>query len=268
MNRIFILLFALLLPATWHAQDGLDACLDKLGKSLALKLTSLEKTHVAVSDLVTLAGDSNLLGMTASEELTVALVHHALGFEVMDRSHLKAIFAEHRMALGGLMNEESLIELGRLESVDVIVTGTIAQLSDRYKITVKALDTETASLLAADRAYCARTPDLDAAFTGAPVGTVPLPDPDPDPKPVPVVDCATYKTGALHVTNHADRTVTLHVKAECGTTQTHALSPGETMTMNGLCAGLVQWSASGADWRKAGSVFIHACEQRKVQLTP
>jgi len=264
MNCIFTLLFALLLPATWNAQDGLDACLDKLGKSLALKLASLEKTHVAVSDLVTLAGDSNLLGMTASEELTVAFVHHALGFEVMDRSHLKAIFAEHRMALGGLMNEESLIELGRLESVDVIVTGTIVQLSDRYKITVKALDTETASLLAADRAYCARTPDLDAAFSGLPHS----PKPAPDPKPVPMVDCASYKTGKLHVVNHTDRTVNLKVRAECGTTQTHALAPGESMTMNGLCAGLVQWSATGADWRKAGTVFLHACEERKVQLTP
>ena len=103
----------------------------------------------------------------------MAFVHHALGFEVMDRSHLKAIFAEHRMALGGLMNEESLIELGRLESVDVIVTGTIARLSDRYKITVKAHDTETASLLAADRAYCARTLDLDAAFSGLSHGLTP-----------------------------------------------------------------------------------------------
>lgn len=264
MNRIFTLLFALLLPATWNAQDGLDACLDKLGKSLTLKLASLEKNHVAVSDLVTLAGDSNLLGMTASEEVTVAFVHHALGFEVMDRSHLKAIFAEHRMALGGLMNEESLIELGRLESVDVIVTGTIAQLSDRYKITVKALDTETASLLAADRAYCARTPDLDASFSGMPHSL----KPPSDPKPVPMVDCASHKTGKLHVVNHTDRTVTLKVRAECGTAQTHALSPGESMTMNGLCAGLVQWSAMGADWRKAGTVFLHTCEERKVQLTP
>lgn len=263
MRILFLLI--LLAPAALTAQDDFDSCLDKLGRKLALELTFLEKTNVAVSDLVTLHGDSNQLGMAASEELTVALVHHAIGFDVMDRAHLKAIFAEHRLALGGLMSEESLIELGKMESVDAIVTGTIAQMGDRYKITVKALDTETATLLAAERSYFPRTAELDAFFGGIESSPIPAPV---DPKPAPS-DCRTTGTGTTVFVNHAAQPVTLFVKAlACGTTQTHTLSPGETMTMKGVCGGMVQYEAVAPGLQQAGSVFVYACDTKTVVLKP
>ena len=262
LMRISLLLL-LFLPTALLAQEDFDSCLEGLGRKLALELTFMAKSKVAVSDLVTLHGDSNSLGMAASEELTVALVHHALDFEVMDRAHLKAIFAEHRLALGGLMNDESLIELGKLESVDVIVTGTLSRLSDRYKVTVKALDTETATLLAAERAYFPRTKELDAIFDGAPL----TPTPSPPVTLPPPADCHATGTGTVVFVNHADQALTLFVDAlACGTTQKHTLAPGESMTMKGVCGGMVQYEAVAAGMQQAGSVYVYACNAKTIEL--
>lgn len=276
--RNLLTICALLLASSGFGQTSFDEALDDLSKKLALRITPLEKHHIAVSDLVTLKGDSTALGMMAAEELTIGLVHHALGFEVMDRAHLRAIFDEHKLAMGGLLSEEGLIELGKLESVDVVVTGTITALPDRYKITVKALDTETAGVIAAERTYCLREAWLDALFgIDSPVRPPAKPADPIDPKPIkPTLPCDVSGTGQIQFTNQRGDDLTVQISCEgssgsCEPKQKLVVRSGTTQKSAPVCSGIVHYAlfdSYGKSVGKGGTLYLSPCDVKPVTFSP
>lgn len=275
--RIVFMIGLLLMAGIGSSQTAFDEALDDLSKKLSLKITPLEKSHVAVSDLVTLAGDSTALGMMAAEELTIGLVHHALGFEVMDRAHLKAVFDEHKLAMGGLLSEEGLIELGKLESVDVVVTGTITALPDRYKITVKALDTETAGVIAAERVYCLREAWLDALFGDAMGGLPPVKPREPVlPDPIkPSYPCDVAGTGQIQFTNQTGDMLTAQITCEavdgaCAHETRLKLEAGASRMSAPVCQGIVHYElfdAYGKTVGKGGTLYLSPCDVKPVTIS-
>ena len=147
-----------------HAQSDFESAIERSAKELTDKIQIQLLGKVAVVNFTNHLGEENELGIIAAEEFTYALIDQAFGFEVMDRGHLQAIFEEHKLAMGGLVNEASLIEWGKLESVEALVIGSITRLDHKYKLTLKAIDTETAGIVAASKCVFNTSPACDAYY--------------------------------------------------------------------------------------------------------
>lgn len=262
------------IPVVVPAQLDFDSAIDAVGKRISFKIYEQERSRVAVANLVDHTGEENELGGLISEEMTVSLLKHSRSFEVMDRGHLAAIIEEHRLALGGLMNDSTLIELGRLESVEVVITGTITRLGARYKVTVKALDTQTGLVVAADREYFQAERFLDEYY-GLETG-VPNPEPDPRPNPVkmPIGDCATGKHGTVYVQNSRSYAVTVSLEAKDGKRSckgkiTFEVKAGETNHVRGICAGNITYEiikSHTRDHLSRGTIYMKPCGERAIKL--
>jgi TolB-like protein len=138
--------------------------LDGVATTLVSKLAAGRKT-VAVVDFTDLQGSATELGRYLAEELSVALAVGAKGFTVVDRTHLKAILQEHKLAASGVIDPQTARQLGKLAGVDTLITGTLTPFGDSVRLSVKALDTQTAGMLAATAMDVPRTKAVDELLT-------------------------------------------------------------------------------------------------------
>ena len=129
--------------------------------SLSAKLSEIAirsgRKTLAVVDFTDLQGCVTELGRYMAEDVSVALVNDAKGFEVIDRTNLKVLMQEHKLASTGIIDPATARQLGQVAGVDTLITGTIAPLSDSVHVSVKVLDTETAKMLGGVTADIPRT---------------------------------------------------------------------------------------------------------------
>jgi TolB-like protein len=128
-----------------------------LASGLAGDIQASGKKTIAVVDFTDLQGNPTELGRYLAEELSVAMARTHKGFEVIDRAHLKALLAEHRLAASGLIDPATAKKLGQISGADVLLTGTMTPFSESVRVAVKALATDTARILAADTADLPKT---------------------------------------------------------------------------------------------------------------
>jgi TolB-like protein len=152
-SRAFLaLLFSMAAALPGNAQD-----MRPISASLAARLDATGRKAVAVIDFTDLQGNVTELGRFLAEELSVALVSDAKSFAVVDRTHLKALLRENKLASTGLIDPQTARQLGKIAGVDVLLTGTLTAFGDSVRLAVKALDTETARILGAATAEIAKT---------------------------------------------------------------------------------------------------------------
>lgn len=135
-----------------QAQD-----LGSLATKVSQQITASGRKSVAVTDFTDLDGSPTELGRYVAEEFSDALFADARGFDVIDRTHLKAILQEHRLATTGLIDPATARKLGQIAGVETLVTGTTTPFQDYVRLSVKVLDTETAKILAASTYDLPRT---------------------------------------------------------------------------------------------------------------
>ncbi len=124
--------------------------IDKVAARLASRIGETAGTTVAVADFTDLQGRVTELGRYYAEELSIALVNANAGLKVIDRGHLRTLLAEHRLESSGVIDERTATELGRIAGVTTLITGSVTEFPDSLRLTVKALNTKTASIQAAD----------------------------------------------------------------------------------------------------------------------
>jgi TolB-like protein len=145
ISRAAILSFAFLLLtlpvlAQGPAVSSLSAGLSEIAKRSGRKT-------IAVVDFTDLQGCVTELGRYMAEDVSVALVNSANGFDVIDRTNLRVLMQEHKLASTGIIDPATARKLGDVIGVDALVTGTIAPLSDSVHVSAKVLDTATAKML-------------------------------------------------------------------------------------------------------------------------
>lgn len=118
-----------------------------LSSSLSQFVDQSQRKTVAVVDFTDLKGCVTELGRYMAEDISVALARNARGFKVIDRTNLKVLLAEHKLASTGIIDPATARKLGQIAGVDALVTGTIAPLSDTVHVSAKVLDTKTAMVL-------------------------------------------------------------------------------------------------------------------------
>src|SRR5712664_1113351 len=138
-------------------QPALAQDLKTVSSSLSSRIAASGRKTVAVIDFTDLQGNVTELGRFLAEELSVDLVNDARGFEVIDRTHLKSILQEHKLATTGLIDPQTARKLGQIAGVDALVTGTITAFGDSVRLSAKVLDTSTAKIIAASTADVPKT---------------------------------------------------------------------------------------------------------------
>jgi TolB-like protein len=157
--RIFAMLLASLLlsqPMLAYEQE-----VKQLSAQMAEAIARSGKKSVAVVDFTDLQGNVTELGRFLAEEFSIALSLTAKDFEVIDRTHLKTLLQEHRLAATGIIDAQTARRLGEIAGVQALVTGSITAFGDTVRLSAKVLDTSTAKMLGAATADIPRTKAID-----------------------------------------------------------------------------------------------------------
>jgi TolB-like protein len=150
-----------------------------ISTSMAENIAKAGKKTIAVVDFTDLQGNVTELGRFIAEEFSVALAGAGKGFEVVDRTHLKSIIAEHKLSATGIIDPQTARKLGQIAGVDAIITGTITPFGDSMRLSVKILDTATAKIIGASSGDIAKTKAIEELLAKGiePVPPTPVPGP-------------------------------------------------------------------------------------------
>jgi len=75
-------------------------------------------------------------------------------FKVLERAQLEKILAQHKLNLSGFIDAGTAVEIGKGIGVDAVLIGSVSWTPTSVSIDVRLIDTETASIIAAQDAYC------------------------------------------------------------------------------------------------------------------
>jgi curli biogenesis system outer membrane secretion channel CsgG len=65
------------------------------------------------------------VGTFLAEEFSVALATGSGGFEVIDRTNLKTLLQEHKLAATGIIDPQTARKVGEIAGVQALVAGTV-----------------------------------------------------------------------------------------------------------------------------------------------
>lgn len=191
-----------LFPLSASAQD-----LRQVSAAIATRLETSSRKSVAVIDFTDLDGNVTELGRFLAEELSVALFADAKSYAVVDRTHLKALLKEQKLSSTGLIDPQTARQLGKVAGVDTIVTGSLTSLGDSVRVAVKALDTETARMIAATTVDVPRTGAITSLGDVLSPGSTPVTNPTngrpPRRPPAPATVGAAFENDGIAMSARA-----------------------------------------------------------------
>lgn len=163
MRRLLLVMliplsFLLLVPGIAMAYEKE---IKSLSSAMAEDIDKAGKKTIAVVDFTDLQGNVTELGRFIAEEFSVALAGAGKGFEVVDRTHLKSILAEHKLSATGIIDPQTARKLGQIAGVDALITGTITPFGDSVRLSVKVLATDTAKIIGASSGDIAKTKAIE-----------------------------------------------------------------------------------------------------------
>ena len=149
-NLLFILLASLFFTSCLFAQD-FDSKLEGLAEDIATKIGEKSKKKIAVWGFFEASGNQTALGNYITEDFSVYITNHGENFEIIDRNHLDLLLKEHQLNAEGFIDSDTAKEIGKITAADAIITGTYSIVgTDKVKVRVKVLDTESALQFAAN----------------------------------------------------------------------------------------------------------------------
>ena len=95
--------------------------------------------------ILNIQSDSTSLSNYIIDELIANAVNDRI-FTVVDRQQLEAIRAEQSFQYSGEVADDEALAIGRFFGAQTIVSGTISPLGSRYRMTIRALDVQTATV--------------------------------------------------------------------------------------------------------------------------
>lgn len=143
MKKIFSLLIALslvVLPVSAEKIYKLDDAIKVAAKGLVAKLPQGAKVVV-----YEVKADKSAASDYVVEQLTYELLQTGK-VVVVDRQNLDAIRNELSLQVSGDVSDESAQRLGAMLGAETLITGSFDYLTDRYRLSMKAVKVETAEI--------------------------------------------------------------------------------------------------------------------------
>lgn len=147
---LIALALALALPSGAVAAQDLEQGTVELAQQLATALQGQTK-KVAIVEFTDLSGFQSILGQFISEELVTQLTSgsNAGKFDVVERRLLARVLQEQQLTDSSLFDAASITKIGKILGIQVLVTGSIADLGTEIKINARAISVESAKVFAA-----------------------------------------------------------------------------------------------------------------------
>jgi TolB-like protein len=152
---VFLLLFSYAIRS-WAQEREITYAANSLAHSLSVT----PKTPVAVVDFTDLQGNVTQLGRYLADELEGALVDTGSGIDLVDRTRLKAILQEYKLASTGLIDPATARKVGNISGAKLLITGTLTPLGNTVRFSIKVLNTTDGRIVAATSGYILRTPAI------------------------------------------------------------------------------------------------------------
>jgi TolB-like protein len=167
MSKVLMGLFIsfIFLLSGFNISMAYEKEIKNISASIAENIAKAGKKSIAVVDFTDLQGNVTELGRFIAEEFSVALAGAGKGFEVVDRTHLKTLLKEHKLAITGVIDPTTAKKLGQIAGVDALVTGTITPFGDSVRISVKILDTATAKVIGPSSGDIPKTKAIEELLT-------------------------------------------------------------------------------------------------------
>lgn len=124
---------------------GIEGAINRSCDSLAGYLPN----NASVAVLSVSSQDRNMATFVI-DELEFQLVN-SRQFKVVDRITLDAIRAEQNFQLSGDVDDNSAVSIGKMLGANIVITGSISGTGTTQRLTIKALDVQTAQIVAMAR---------------------------------------------------------------------------------------------------------------------
>ncbi len=144
----------------------------------AASAAGFKKTKIAVLDFQTQGEEFSTedMGKIVAEWLITGLVETGR-FDLIERRLLQKILEEQKLGMTGLIDPESVAQLGKILGVKTIVSGTIVKLGKTLEINARLINVDTASIVTAEKVQAnseAKLNDLVSQITDKIVQAFPL----------------------------------------------------------------------------------------------
>jgi DNA-binding beta-propeller fold protein YncE/TolB-like protein len=123
-----------------------------------------ERMRIAIVDFDTMGGDFKVtdLGSIVAEWLITSFVQSGR-FEVVERSQLQKILEEQKLAVTGLVAQDTAVKLGKVLGVKVIISGTLIKIGEAIEINSRLIDTQDGAIIKAEKRRAERFAELERA---------------------------------------------------------------------------------------------------------
>ena len=122
-------------------EDQLDIAIRETSAYLNKNLTVGNKIAI-----LNIQSDSSVLSNYIIDELISNIINDQK-FSIIERQQLDAIRAELNFQLSGEVDDNSAQRLGQMLGAQNIITGNVTKIGDRYRLTVRALNVESAQIV-------------------------------------------------------------------------------------------------------------------------
>ena len=174
---MMISLISILWSRPLFGQNDFEAEIDRLATTMASNLETLGKSKVSVVDFFDLDGNITKFGRFLAEELSASLTIVDDTLSVYERASLQSLIREQKLSTKKIFEPGMAQKIGNLASVEILVTGTYTEQSDRIRILSKMIDTKTGKVKVV-RGSMALTPTFQKLLRdGVREGTFSLPTP-------------------------------------------------------------------------------------------
>ncbi|GHV83377.1 hypothetical protein AGMMS50212_07170 [Spirochaetia bacterium] len=124
-----------------NAKTGIEGAASRAADALIEKLS--DNTVVAVLSISSRNRENSTFVM---DEIEFHLVEWG-SFKVVDRKTLDKIRDEQNFQLSGDVDDDSAVSIGKILGANVVITGSISGSGTNQRLTVKALDVQSAQII-------------------------------------------------------------------------------------------------------------------------
>jgi TolB-like protein len=121
-----------------------------------------KKNKIAVLDFQMQGGNyqDTDMGSIVAEWLITALVKEGR-FDVVERRLLKKVLSEHQLAMSGVVDDNSISELGQILGVKIIISGAVLHFQNIIEANARIIDVSNGSIIAAESVKSASAAGLE-----------------------------------------------------------------------------------------------------------
>jgi TolB-like protein len=129
----------------------------------ALRADFKDYQTVAVMDFQA-KGVSDIEASTVCDFVRSALLGQRV-LDLVDRAHMEQVLQEQELQMSGCTSQECAVQVGKLLSAQLMVTGSLSSLFGEYVLSVSLVDVETARLLLSETKKVRNVTELERVAT-------------------------------------------------------------------------------------------------------